>query len=428
MFVPFVFNMSTINNAPYLWWFYKGLDFALHTNSAVIAQEVYCNTPISVFVAEGRREAFDETLTRTSFFYNLPKNEDLKKARLYRIPDNLINYLIEKTGSITDTFCRLLSEIDARFVRFLSDTIDKIETECEDKIEGFITLMDIPSLREAAEMHNIPVIQFELGCWREPTYMHTAFWDLEPLYGGSTVEKRWKRFCEERKQREIPLFSKKECLALLLQKQNLNLIEQYDRSPTKKVGVVLGYTTYELITCKTHLNDSELLYRAKNAYGLENLLIRKHPGDPYGGTYPHYSAAIDKQKRSTPEFILDCETIISLMSGAGMEAMLFNRKAITLLQCPSYYASGHQIEGVGRCVGDDFISYFAFCYLIPLEYLMDVEYIRWRLTMPTEREIYFKHLEFYFQKKGIPKDLILKKPGERLEEMLAVQGFAFKEK
>ena len=40
MFIPFVFNMSTFNEAPYLWWFYKGLDFVKRTNSAIVAQEI----------------------------------------------------------------------------------------------------------------------------------------------------------------------------------------------------------------------------------------------------------------------------------------------------------------------------------------------------------------------------------------------------
>ena len=427
MFVPFVFNMSTFTKAPYLWWFYKGLDFARKTDSAIVAQEIYCDTPVAAFAAAGRSEAINKPLVDARWRYALPQNSDLNYPRIYKIPDSILSPIIQEKGSISDAFCYLLTGPDDSFCAFLDNLIAKIERDCGERIEGFITLLAIPSLTKAARARGIPVIHFELGCWREPMYLHTAFLDREPLYKGDTVARRWEQFCRERDQRDIPVFSKKECLALLLRKENLPLIREYDRPAKKKIGAVLGYVTYELISCKTHLNDSEMLYRVREAYGLENILIRKHPGDPYGGTYPVYSAAIDRQKRSTPDFILDCETVVSLMSGASIEAMLWGRKAITLLPSPSYYASGHEIEGEGKCAGEDFISFFAFCYLIPLEYLMDVDYLRWRLSGPTEREIYFKHLEFYFKKKGIPTDLIFGEPGSRLEKMLSAQGFRLEE-
>lgn len=423
MFVPFVFNMSTFDRAPFLWWFYKGLDFVKKTHSAIIAQEIYCDTPVSEFIAQGRVEAYHKQFIDEHWFYNLPKNQDLESDRIYKIPDSLLLPLIKEKGSISDAFCYLLAQPDDSFCGFLDELIGQIERECGGRIEGFFTMAAVPSLTKAAHDRGIPVIHFELGCWREPTYLFTAFWDLEDLQGGRTVERRWERFCCEREQRDIPLFSKKECLALLLRKENLAMIRDYDRPPKKKIGAVLGYVTYELISWKTHLDDSELLYRVREAYGLNNMLVRKHPGDPYKGQYPRYLQAVDESGRSMRDYILDCETIISLISGAGMEAMLWGRKAITLLPSPSYYASGHEIEGEGKCAGEDFISFFAFCYLIPLEYLMDVEYIRWRLSGPTEREIYFKHLDFYFKKKGIPTGLIFRKPGERLGDMLAAQGF-----
>lgn len=422
MFVPFVFNMSTFNDAPFLWWFYMGLDFIKQTHSAIIAQEIYCNTSPSKFAADGRRDVFDKAFVKEHWGYHLPKNRDLQTEHIYAIPERLLDEIVQEKGSISDAFCYLLTRADSRFVQFLDVLIPKMEAECGEKVEGFITLMALPSLTAAAEARDIPVIHFELGCWREPTYLHTAFWDLEDLQGGTTVERRWKQFCGEQAERSLPIFSRQECLALLLRKENLSLLDAYHSVPSKKIGVVLGYTTYEIFSSKTHLNDSELLYRIKKKYGLENMLIRKHPGDPYGGQYPRYAPAMEEPGRNMPTFLLDCETVISLLSGAGMEAMLWNRKAITLLHCPSYFVSGHEIEGEGKCADEDFISFFAFCYLIPLEFLMDVDYLRWRLTMPTEREIYFKHLEFYFKKKGIPTDLIFRAAGERLDAMLAAQG------
>ncbi len=426
MFIPFVFNMSTFNEAPYLWWFYKGLDFVKRTDSAIVAQEIYCDTPVSTFASNGRLEASDKQFIDEHWMYRLPKRKDMQTARIYKIPNALLEPLIREKGSVSDAFCYLLKQPDADLCAFLDRLIVRIESERGEKIEGFITLMALPSLTKVACDRGIPVIHFELGCLREPTYLKTAFWDLQDLQGGDSVGRRWERFQREHEQRPIPMFSKRECLALLLEKEKLPLLDGYDRRPVKQIGVALGYTTYEIFSYKTHLNDSELLYRVRQKYGMEQMLIRRHPGDPYGGQYPRYAPAMDKPKRSMPDFILDCETVISLLSGTGVEAMLWGRKAITLLPSPSYFASGHEIEGEGKCADEGFISFFAFCYLIPLEFLTDLDYLRWRLTMPTEREIYFKHLDLYFKKKTIPTDLIFGTPGSRLDRMLSAQNFQLK--
>ena len=426
MFIPFVFNMSTFNEAPYLWWFYKGLDFVKRTDSAIVAQEIYCDTPVSTFASNGRLAPRDTQFIDEHWLYRLPKRKDMQTARIYKIPNALLEPLIREKGSVSDAFCYLLKQPDADLCAFLDRLIVRIESERGEKIEGFITLMALPSLTKVACDRGIPVIHFELGCLREPTYLKTAFWDLQDLQGGDSVGRRWERFQREHEQRPIPMFSKRECLALLLEKEKLPLLDGYDRRPVKQIGVALGYTTYEIFSYKTHLNDSELLYRVRQKYGMEQMLIRRHPGDPYGGQYPRYAPAMDKPKRSMPDFILDCETVISLLSGTGVEAMLWGRKAITLLPSPSYFASGHEIEGEGKCADEGFISFFAFCYLIPLEFLTDLDYLRWRLTMPTEREIYFKHLDLYFKKKTIPTDLIFGTPGSRLDRMLSAQNFQLK--
>ena len=428
MFIPFVFNMSTFNEAPGLWWFYKGIDFVKQKNSVIIAQEIYCDTPVSAFASAGRKEVIDKQFVEERWDYALPKNKDIQTERIYKIPDLLLEPLIQEKGSISDAFCYLLAQPDERLCVFLDSLITRIQRERQEKIEGFFTLMELPSLSKVAQNRGIPVIHFELGCWREPLYVRTAFWDLQSLQGGNSLELRWKQFQNDHKQRPILILDKKECLALLLQKNHLSLLKSYDREPTKKVGVALGYTTYEIFSYKTHLNDSELLYRVSRKYGMENMLIRRHPGDPYHSQYPRYAAAMDKPGRDMVSFLLDCETIISLLSGTGMEAMLWGRKAITLLPSPSYYASGHEIEGEGLCADDEFVSFFAFCYLIPFEYLMDVDYIRWRLSDPSEREIYYKHLEYYLKKKDIPSALVFENPENRLQKMLKVQGYKSIEK
>lgn len=424
MFVQFVFEMYTYNSHAFLWPFCKALDFSKRSNTAIIVGEKFRKTSLSTFQEEGRQEVLDQLLVDTLFLYKIPKDEDFKSNKVYFIPDNLLNEIIQEKGSVSGAYNYLLSHEDSRLTVFFHDLVHQIEFDCKEEIEAFIAFQsEIKSLAATARDRNIPVIHWELGSWRYPTYLNTAYWDLEDLYSGRSVEHRWKCFCKEHEEKEIPVLSKRECLALLLERDYLYLIDEYDRKPSKKIGIALEYTTSPITSSKTYMDNSELLYRVRDKYGLGNMLVRKHPGDPYGSQYPNYAVAMEQQPGITPEFVLNCETIVSLMSGIGMEAMLFNRKAITLLPCPSYFASGHDLEGEGLCCDENFISFFAFCYLIPLEYIMDVDYLRWRLTMPTEREIYMKHLEFYFRKKALPLSLIHKPTGERLDAVLKEQRY-----
>lgn len=391
MIVPFVFNMSSFQVAPYLWWFYKGLEFARRTRGVIIAQEIYCTVSPSEFIKSGRPEAYYSSYAK-ALLYSLPKNSDQKYEGIYCIPDSILEGLIKKNDSVTEACYSILSHPYNRLCDFLENLIYTIELRYE-KIEAFITLMEIPSLTIVAQRMGIAVIHFELGCLRYPNYINTAYWDLEPIYGGHSIEKRWQAFSREKKSCKV--YSKKECLNIMLQPAHRAVIREYGRKPSKKIGVLTGPTDYELYSYKSRINDSELLFRISKKYGMQNMLVRRHPGDPVGAMYPRYQAAMDVSGHSIFEFLLQCETIISLMSGGCVEGMLFGKKVITVFPSPAYYAAGHDIEGEGKIASDDYMSFFCFSYLIPLEYLLNKDYCRWRLSNPSEVEIYHRHLDYY---------------------------------
>ena len=54
----------------------------------------------------------------------------------------------------------------------------------------------------------------------------------------------------------------------------------------------------------------------------------------------------------------------------------------------------------------DFLNYYLFCYLIPNDLMFSGEYWQWRMTNPTETEIYKRHLDFYIEKLNLPKSIL----------------------
>lgn len=422
MYIPFVFSMSTFNEAPYLWWFYKGMEMCVKNKWPIIAQEIYLKKSPAEFSKSGRREAYDKNLLDVSFQYTIPKNGDWKKLDGYAIPEVMLEQLIREKGSIGDACCYLLTTPYQPLVRLLEGYIEDIESKYGEKISGFFTLMHNPSLQAAAEAHGIPVLHIEQGAFREPVYIKTAYLDTDTLFGGETLERRWNRFQEEHRARKFPVLTKREMLAVLLEKSKLNYLDMLDTPPTKKCGVVLGYATYEQFSCYTHLTDAEVIYQVLKRCDRKDVLLRRHPGDPYGATYPPYADMMEKKRTTALEFILSCESIVSLLSGMGIEAMLLGRKVCTLLKSPSWFASAHSFDEEPKCADELFLNFFVFCYLIPYEFLSDIKYLDWRLTEPSERDIFDRHIEFYFRKKGIPTELLTKPGSERLDLMVQSQS------
>lgn len=421
MYIPFVFSMSTFNEAPYLWWFYKGMDLCKKNHWPIIAQEIYLKKSPADFAKSGRREAYDKARVDIAFQYTMPKNRSWKTLNGYAIPEVLLEQLINEKGSIGDAYCYLLTKPYQPLVNLLESYIEDVQRKYNTKIKGFLTLMHNPSLQEAADKHDIPVIHIEQGAFREPVYVKTAFWDTDSLYGGNTVEKRWNRFSEEYRTRKFPLLTKREILSVLLDKTKLSYLDILDTQPTNKCGIVMGYATYEQFSCYTHLTDAEVIYNALKHFDRKDIVIRKHPGDPYGATYPAYSDMMEKKKTPALEYILSCENIVTMLSGMAIEAMLLDRNAYALLKCPSWYASAHSLDEQPKCADEMFLNFFVFCYLIPYEFMTDVEYLDWRLTDPSEREIFDKHIEFYFKKKGISQDLLCQPGSDRLHLMVKSQ-------
>lgn len=407
MFAYFTFSMLKYTELPYLWFFYRCLAEAKEHGWPMIAQEGYLRRP-GELAAKGFHEAYNQKFVNDrQLGYRVPKNRDLKRIDAYPIPEELEERLVEECGSYTDAFCYVLTKRYKPLEDLLDRYFEEIKRKHKEPLEGIMTLCDYPSLTAAAEKHAIPVIHVEQGTFREPTYVKTAFFDLDNLYGGKTVEKRWKAFCQEHEKNPMPILTKKEMLALFLEKDQYSLLNKYDVNPKYEAGAALGYAFWELFNAKTMLNDNEILYRLSKRFGKANILVRKHPADPYGAQYPLFNAQMhDYRKFSTIDFVLECKQIATMGSNVAMEAMYWGRKAWVLVDCPSRFASGHSIEEEAVCATDDYLTFFALCYLTPYQLCFDPEYIRWRLTQPSERDVLARNLQFYLDNKEMSLDEI----------------------
>ncbi len=415
MVIPFVFNLSTYSETAYAWFFFKGLDMAKHGKWPIISQEIYLDTPLRKFIKDGQRAAYDKAFIDEHFWYDVPKSKDMKSYGKYPIKQEIIDGLLAETGSYNDAAKLILSKPYQPLVDLLCGYIEDIKSKYSEPIEAFCTLCHNPSLSAAAEKYGIPVVHYEMGPFREPTYMKTVYFDFQSTNTGNTVETRYGKFLSEMKN-DPRLLSGKEILALLLRPEKEELLDKYGTRPDIKCGAALGYTITELFLAQTGYNDGELLYRIEKTYGRENMRVRLHPADPYGAKYPKYWDCMDPKEHSTIDFILSCDELFSVGSNVCIEAMYWGRKSHVIVRGPAYWGAVHSVEEKGKLTDTEYLNFFAFNYLAPFRFMMDPEYVRWRLTDPSEKEIFEKHISVLLSDKGLSMDILKKKSSERLQE------------
>ncbi len=423
MIVPFLMTMLTNQDRPYLWAFYKFLDLAKKEHGAIIAQEEYFIDP-GELAKEGRSEASNKFWNiRSDLNYDLPTQKDLQLIQKYSIPKDFENRLIEKMGSINDAHMLVLSQVIDELKEMIGQYLDDITHRSKEKIDAIMTLCHNPSLSAAAEERGIPVIHFEIGTFREPAYLKTGYFDFHCLYGNASTEERYHRFLSEIENTSVPIFNNREILAILLRRDCLHYLNHLNDKPKYEMGIALGYAVWPLYQRNTLCDDAELLYRASKIYSLEQLLVRRHPGDPFGATYPKFDYCRDGSA-TTLDFILQCKRIASVGSNLSFEAMLFGKTSYVMTECPYTYKTKRKIEDTSLQEYDlTYLNFYTFCYLVPFRLLWDKEYVLWRLSNPPETEIYQRHLAFYLKEKQIPETVLEAPFSERFSLIMKAQNY-----
>lgn len=423
MIIPFIMSLMTLNKHPYLWYFYKSLDMVKRQHWPIIAQERYFTKP-SVLAEEGgayNRLINNKEFVDLHYLYELPKDEDLDNISIYPIPQSIEDKLLKDTGSYNNAMAYSLQNRWPELEELLDKYLTDIENNSSEKIDAIITLCWYPSLGYVAAKHNIPVISNEIGLFREPEYLKTAYFAFCNLFDDEQeIAERYNAFknvCQE-----LPVLSRKDILSLVLEDNYLGYLNCFDMLPRYEMGVATGYSTWMPFLSKTLFNDEELLFQISSIY--DQFIVRMHPADPAKATYPRYVKTTDNSA-NTIEFFLKCKRIASLGSNVSLESAYWNRAPYTALTYSSSYGQKHDLTDKEEYSIDIlYLNFFAFCFLVPYSVMMDPEYIMWRLSKPSEEEIYKKHIEIYLKQRDCDyNELISLDPSDRMAYILKCRGY-----
>ena len=419
MFIPFIFTLTPEDDLRYLWIFYKYLGFAKKFNWPMISQAKYYEDP-DKYENMGRSEVskFTDILE-----YERPTEHDISLIQKYVIPDCLFDELLNKLGSQSDSWIFILKNRYEPLEKCLRDIFNEIVSKNQnEKIEGILTFASFPSLLQVCNEQNIPVIHNEIGPLRNPSYRLTAYLDFKGLFGNSELEDRYNKFCSEIQTSKCPILSRKEILSLFLNYENMDMINSIDSEPEFEMGIATQYAMDFSVLNYSLNSNLELILMAKRYYNENELILRMHPGDTSFSNYKTVKN-IDTSK-SSMEFIIKSKRVAVISSNVAFEAMLWGRTAYTTGKCAySFKAIKNLSDKQENVVDIDFVNFVVFAYLIPYELVTDEKYLRWRLTRPSEIEIYYYHLNYYLSCRGIDKDQLALPSDQRLYAFLESQGF-----
>jgi hypothetical protein len=324
-----------------------------------------------------------------TFNYKAPSPERIKEYDVFRIDSEIFREIDTDEGYIA-TWKHLLDQRFDPLERELSRIFSEI---CRRrKVEAVLAWCNTPSLSHVAASHGLPVIHSELGALRLPHYIPTAYFDFSGVNGNTESERRYEAFRSDSAACSFPSLTREE----LLEFARLSPPHPGEGGcPTFAAGVAeqmeLDSNT---IAFSNGWNRRKLQRHVIDQFGKENVLTRRHPYQPRD---PDEELEVKSdESASSIEFLGKCREVFSINSSVGLEALLYGKKATFVGQNPFGYAARIAIDDeleLRRA-----LNFAVFGYLVPYPLVYDHEYIRWRLSGPSETEILQHHFSYWLRR------------------------------
>lgn len=360
--------------APYLWVYYRLLS-AFDERMLFIASEDYARDP-GQWQAENRWEIQPVNAQRLD--YQVP-SRDVMAGHEYRFLSEAVFevMLAESGGNPIAAFKRLLSErvpcLEAAFAEILSQPFAR-------DIEAILTWCNCPSLSAVAKGKGIPVLHLEIGPLRWPHYRPTSYLDFSGVNGNTEAERRYLDSG----------FRPEAGFDIEALRRFFYLAEDSEMPGVRcELGVALQVEDDSNLLAFGHGFDNQsLLVYAHLRCPHAGVLVRGHPGSVFALKPDWYT--VDDSPDSVA-FIRRCEKLLTINSSVGLEALLMRKPVEMLGDCAHRFITeaGDEDERAAR------LAFYLFAYLVPMPLIYDLDYLRFRLSRPTNAEIVARHFDAY---------------------------------
>lgn len=413
MFVPVIWDPCAFYDYRYLWEYVKNLYHCYENGWAIIAEPQYAcyreRRPLS--------NVYEEAFCSVHQYHMLTAEQEQQVSR-YFIPDKILEKLKRKMGSELAAKIFLLQNRYMPLEEELHRIFRRIERNSGERVEGILTWgAHFKSLEYVARHRHIPVITNEF-CIRFPEYYPLSYFCRKDIYTEREIKKAYRKFQRERAQLPYRLLSRRELLALFLEKDRIELLQRESgHKPEFEIGIAGCHPLIATFFAKSMYTDLELIRDVRNEYSEEDILFRRHPGDePYQAKY-----TLKNQDESVyaSDFILKCERITAQGSNTLVEAMLWGRRVYSHDTSPFTFLCERELHRKEAApVSEEALNFIFLVYLVPFNKVWTSDYIRWRLKEKQSGMIYKRNVEYYFAERGIPVEVLKMPENTRLDSML----------
>jgi Glycosyltransferase WbsX/Capsule polysaccharide biosynthesis protein len=365
--LPFAFRGQ---QAPYLWIFHTALS-KLGPRAAYILSADYLDAG-----GYGANLSPAERKSLSQASYSLIPDKEMR-AFADRYPTRELawrDYLTKEVPELTAVYERALARLPS-----------------SEGIRAVVTWCNCPSLLRACQSRKIQVIHQELGSLRPPGYVPTLYFDSTGVNGNTEVEARYQRLDPDKQQ--LPVYSRHQLLAILS-------AGEVERRVAFKHGVALQVEDdSNIIAFSNGYNSTAMVNKAVEDSSAAEVLVRDHPAAHFAYRQRQTGQPARDQSASTLDFLGKIDHLYTINSSLGLEALLHGIPVTCLGEAPYKFISTQAVDSVEFTKR---LSFYCLNYLVPTEFLLDEDYLRWRLSSPTEVEIQEKHLHAHAARSLLP--------------------------
>lgn len=334
--------------------------------------------------------------------------EEVKDVEQYFIPDELFEKIQKQAGSRTEFLFEMTGGGNHELETVFQGILDAIKkSHPNEPIDGiFHCLEGFKPLRNVAKANGIPIISYVFSAFRKPHGYRQTLYHANVnthLHTSDEAECRYKRYISE--QTLLSVFSHRELIAILGKERTLPLIPLMNAEPSFEIGictecfsVIPQFFVYDKTT------DDDVRFECEKIYDKSQITVRNH------SLQVDYMQLDRTTVHNDPAaWMLSCRRLTAARSQIGLKFLLWNRTAVikpdTLgfsFMCEKDYKSTNKVNIQA-------FNYYIFGYLIPNDLMFSDEYWKWRMTNPSETEIYQRHLNFYIEKLNLPQSILTEK-------------------
>ena len=415
MFVTVVFNVEYMDITSRKMWYLKNLLHCKDNGWIMITHD---------YIRKHFEELQDSITDRFIDQFEMRRFtlEEVKDVEQYFVPDEIFDGLEKEKGSRTEMLFDLNTKTNPKLDECLQQIFVKIkERHPDERIKGiFHCIESFESLRKIASDYKCPLINYSFSAFRKVHgYRQTLYFaNNDRFWNAQECKKRYQQYCKENNT-SLPIFTNEELITIIGKEHTLPLIKLINSKPKYEMGVCCEcFSLVPPVFAVKPYTDDDIFYECKRLFGSEKLKVRSHAA--------HLNdIQVDRSEvhNDPVSTILSCKRVTAVQSQILLKSLLWNRTTVLKTNslpfsylCSDSYTSDKSIDIKG-------LNYFIIGYLIPSDLMFSDEYWKWRLTSPTETEIYQRHLDFLLSTLGIDKAKVLSLEGKkRFKYLLEARG------